>query len=213
MCTCRFTQWPHPSPFFAAQLLDMFKGRPALQTGGTRRGHAWADPDALPSRISVPSSLGLGKSPRHRKRPRRSRDLSPDGGVQERGHGRSHEFEPGPAAPPSRPHSRPSPELGVAERLVASVYSSSARKQNSHRQSVSRMSLCRSAPASVRMRIQSEGRVPRVQFMGHAHRADESAGTRTPFSRLGLSLTSGMGPRKGGSSPPLLFGFVVVTLF
>lgn len=48
MCHCRVTQWPHPSPFFVA-LLDMFKGRPALQTGGTGRGRAWADPDALPS--------------------------------------------------------------------------------------------------------------------------------------------------------------------
>lgn len=33
--------------------------------------------------MSVPRSAVLGKSPCHRKRPRRSRDLSPGGGVQE----------------------------------------------------------------------------------------------------------------------------------
>lgn len=51
-----------------------------------------------------------------------------------------------PAAPPSRPHSRPSLEPGVAARSVASLYSSSARKQNSHRQPDSRMSMCRPRP-------------------------------------------------------------------
>lgn len=108
MCNCRFTQWPHPSPFFAAQLLDVFKGRPALQTGGTGRGHAWADPDAPPSdeRAQLRSSGEL--SPRQEVAPQvarsQPRQRRPGAGTRP-----SPRVRTRPAASPSRPHSRPSP--------------------------------------------------------------------------------------------------------
>jgi hypothetical protein len=176
MCNCRFPQWPTRVHFSLHNSLTFSKADPPCrleEQGAVTRG---PNPDAPPSdeRAQLHSSgeesppqeaapQVAGSQPRRRRRP--GAGARPLPRVRAR-----------PAAPPSRPHSRPSPELGVAARLVASVYSSSARKQNSHRQSDSRMSMCRSAPESVRMRIESEGRIPGVQPMGHAHRADKSVG-------------------------------------
>lgn len=145
-----------------------------------------------------------GAKPGDRKRPGRSLELSRGGGVQEleRAARTTASSSPArPAAPPSRPHSRPSLESGVAARSVASLYSSSARKQNSHRQPDSRMSIRRPRPPASAHAGPEREAVPGAGSLGHAHR-DKFAHVQTtfffffqslwsPWEILELSLSSG----------------------
>lgn len=214
MCNCRFTQWPHPSPFFAAQLLDVFKGRPALQTGGTGRGHAWADPDAPPSDERARSSGEL--SPRQEVAPQvarsQPRQRRPGAGTRP-----SPRVRTRPAASPSRPHSRPSP---MSRRVWQPLFTPVLQENKTATGNQTPGCGCAgpaprvSAHADLELRADPEGAA-----YGPRPPPDKSAGARTPFSSpflslwetLGLSL-SGMESRKE-ATVHLLFGFVVTLLF
>lgn len=122
-----------------------------------------------------------------------------------------------PAAPPSRPHSRPSLEPGVAARSVASLYSSSARKQNSHRQPDSRMSMCRPRPRTSTHADPVRRAGPREGSVGHAHRADKVCACPaslfqslwSPWEILALSLPSGAEGGRRQSTLTICFNFLL----
>lgn len=123
-----------------------------------------------------------------------------------------------PAAPPSRPHSRPSLEPG--SRSVASLYSSSARKQNSHRQPDSRMSMCRPRPRT--STHADGGRDPGVPGRGlwvtptRVNKVCACPGSlcqslRSPWEILALSLPSGA--EKGRRQSTLTICFKILLHF